>query len=196
MMAEAGIKFDFEEAFKRLDGLAAIAKEHLPRSMLVATGKVVRDEAKARAPVESGTLREAIYLAFAEDRSLPQIGQFTYSVTWNASKAPHGHLLEFGHWRYNRPDGKGGWMKSLKPGLSRGDGEASHDGPGKEPVPVWTPAHPFLRPAYDAVINIALQAGLDRGRQRMAEILANPAILEQYANVSGNGAVQPVENAG
>lgn len=195
-MAEAGIKFDFEEAFKRLDGLAAAAKEHLPRSMLVAAGKIVRDDAKARAPVKSGTLRDAIYLAYAEDRSLPQIGQFTYSVAWNAAKAPHGHLEEFGHWRYNKPNGRGGWMKSLKPGLTRGDGESSHEGPGKEPVPKWTPAHPFLRPAYDAVINIALQAGMNRGEQRLAEILANPAILEQYAHVSGNGTIQPAEDAG
>uniref|UniRef100_UPI00333F362C HK97-gp10 family putative phage morphogenesis protein n=1 Tax=Castellaniella defragrans TaxID=75697 RepID=UPI00333F362C len=196
MMVESAIKFDFEEAFKRLDGLAEVAKQHLPRSIIVAAGKIVRDEAKARAPAQSGTLRDAIYLAFSEDRSNPENGQFTYSVTWNASKAPHGHLLEFGHWRYNRPNGEGGWMNSLRPGRTKGDGESSHQGPGKELVPVWTPAYPFLRPAYDAVINIALQAGLDRGRERMAEILTNPSILEQYANGSGSGTVQPAEIAG
>lgn len=183
MMAEAGITFDFEEAFKRLDGLAAIAKEHLPRSMLVAAGKVVRDEAKARAPVKDGTLREAIYLAFSENRSYPEAGQFTYSVTWNAAKAPHGHLLEFGHWRthavYLGKDGN--WYSDPKRPLDN---------------PKWVPAHSFLRPAYDAVISIALQAGLDRGRERMAEILADPKILEQYANGSGSGTVQPTEIAG
>jgi HK97 gp10 family phage protein len=184
-MVESAITFDFEGALKRLDGLAEVARQHVSRSMLVAAGEVVRDEAKARAPFEEGALREAIYLAFSDDRSRPDAGQFTYSISWNASKAPHGHLQEFGHWRYNRPDGRGGWLRSLAPGLSRGDGEASHVPPGKEPEPVWTPAHPFLRPAYDAVINIALQAGLDRGRERMSEILANPKILEQYANAGG-----------
>ncbi|MBV2180775.1 MAG: HK97 gp10 family phage protein [Castellaniella sp.] len=193
-MAEVGIKFDFEEAFKRLDGLAEVAKQHLPRSMLVAGGKIVRDEAKARAPVFDGStalaggsnvenpprpglLQGAIYLAYSEARSVPDAGRHTYSITWNASKAPHGHLLEFGHWRYNAI--QGGYPKGQK--LS---------------APKWVPAHPFLRPAYDAVINVAMQAALERGRQRMDEILANPAILEQYANVSGNRTVQPVEDAG
>lgn len=193
-MAEAGIKFDFEEAFKRLDGLAEVAKQHLPRSMLVATGQIVRDEAKARAPVfdgstalkggsnvdhppKPGLLQEAIYLAYSDKRSLPEAGKHTYSVTWNSTKAPHGHLLEFGHWRYNVI--QGGYPKE-----------------DKLAAPKWVPASPFLRPAFDAVIDVALQAGLDRGRGRMNEILANPAILEQYANVSGNGTVQPVEDAG
>lgn len=193
-MAEAGIKFDFEEAFKRLDGLAGLAREHLPRSMLVAGGKIVRDEAKVRAPVfdgstalaggsnvdrppTPGSLRDAIYLAYSDTKSIPEAGKYTYSITWNASKAPHGHLLEFGHWRYN----------VIRGGYPRED---------KLPEPKWVPAHPFLRPAYDAVIGIAMQAALDRGRQRMAEILANPAILEQYAHDSGIGTVQSVADAG
>ncbi len=186
-MAEAGIKFDFEEAFKRLDGLAEVAKQHLPRSMLVATGQIVRDEAKARAPVfdgstalkgganvesppKPGLLQEAIYLAYSDKRSLPEVGKHTYSVTWNSAKAPHGHLLEFGHWRYNVI--QGGYPKE-----------------DKLAAPKWVPAHPFLRPAFDAVIDIALQAGLDRGRQRMAEILANPAILDGYGNGRSGGSV-------
>lgn len=177
-MAETGLKVDFSEVFARLDGLAGVAKEHLPRSMAVAAGKVFRDEAKARAPIFDGSkalkgganvarpprpglLRDAIYLAYSESRSLPQTGVATYSVTWNSAKAPHGHLLEFGHWRMNVI--RGGYPRTER--LEN---------------PKWVPAHPFLRPAYDAVINIAIQAGLDRGRERMAEILANPALLDQY----------------
>lgn len=172
----ADIKFDFEEAFSRLDGLAEVAKEHLPRSMAVAAGTVFRDEAKARAPVfdgstalkgganvakppKPGLLREAIYLAYSDNRSYP--GRATYSVAWNAKEAPHGHLLEFGHWRYNVI--QGGYPKETK--LAE---------------PKWVPAYPFLRPAYDAVGAIAIQAALDRGEQRMSEVLANPALLEQY----------------
>lgn len=178
MMADAGLKFDFQQVYDRLDGLAAVAKEHLPRSIGVAAGQVFRDEAKARAPVfdgstalkgganvakppKPGLLQEAIYLAFSDSRSDLEAGIATYSVTWNASKAAYGHLPEFGHWRINVISG----------------GYPTED---KLLAPKWVPAHPFLRPAYDAVIDIALQAGLDRGRERMAEILADPAVLDQY----------------
>ncbi|MFT0533931.1 HK97 gp10 family phage protein [Castellaniella hirudinis] len=183
-MADAGIKFDFQEAYDRLDGLAEIAKQHLPRSMAVAAGQVYRDEAKARAPIydqsESlmaagveftrpripGTLRDAIYLAYSESRSAPQIGMAVYSVTWNATKAPHGHLVEFGHMGTNKliKDKDGKYIPTN----------------AKLPKPVRVPATPFLRPAYDAVGTAAGAAAMDRGRIRLAEILANPAILDQY----------------
>jgi HK97 gp10 family phage protein len=173
---------DFQQVFERLDGLAEVAKQHLPRSIGVAAGQIFRDEAKARAPVfestkmeaganidkppQPGLLRDAIYLAYSENRSAPQIGQATYSVTWNASKAPHGHLQEFGHWGTNMlvKGKKGKWVPTSAKLLK----------------PVWVPAKPFLRPAYDAMGQAAIQAGLDRGRERMTEILANPALLDQY----------------
>lgn len=177
-MVESAIKFDMQDALKSLDALGAAAKAHLPRSMAVATGSVFRDEAKARAPVfdestalkgganvkrppKPGLLSQAIYLAFSDNRSFPSEGRFVYSVSWNSAKAPHGHLLEFGHWRYNVI--RGGY-------------------PTKERLekPVWVAAHPFLRPAYDAARQRAIQAGMERGRERTAELLANPALLEQF----------------
>lgn len=183
-MADAGIKFDFQEAYDRLDGLAEVAKQHLPRSMAVAAGQVYRDDAKVRAPVydqsESlmaagveftkpripGTLRDAIYLAYSEARSEPQIGMATYSVTWNAAKAPHGHLVEFGHMGTNMlVKGKNGKYVPTNAKLLN---------------PVRVPAHPFLRPAYDAMGSIAMQAAMSRGRERLAEIFANPSILDKY----------------
>lgn len=178
-MADTALKVDFSEVFSRLDGLAGVAKEHLPRSMAVATGKVYRDEARARAPRGTDTptfkkrvgprlpLAETIYLAYSESRSLPEAGFFTYSVSWNSKRAPHGHLVEFGHWQpyrvYRNKDGI--WYTDKSQPL---------------PNPKWVPAHPFLRPAYDAMSQVAIQAGLNRGRERMAEILANPALLDQY----------------
>ncbi|MCR4158820.1 HK97 gp10 family phage protein [Kerstersia gyiorum] len=177
-MVDVKLDVDFSEAIERLDGLAEAAKQHLPRSMMVAAGTVLRDEAKARAPVfdgstalkggsnvtkppQPGLLQEAIYLAYSDKRSVPSAGIASYSVTWNARKAPHGHLLEFGHWRYNVI--QGGYPK--KSNLES---------------PQWVAAVPFLRPAYDAKIGVALQAGMDRGRERLAEITANPALLDQY----------------
>ena len=166
-MVESAIKVDFESAFKALDAMAEAAKKHLPRSMAVAAGKVFRDEAAARAPQgPTSNLREAIYLAFSDSRSVPVDGLVVYSVTWNKIKAPHGHLIEFGHWQthatYIGSDGQ--WYSDRRRPLAN---------------PKWIPAHPFLRPAYDSMVQIAMQAAVKRGRERMAEILADPTSLEQ-----------------
>jgi len=173
-MVSSAIKVDFSEVTAGLDKLGAATKEHLPRSMAVAAGKVFRDEAKARAPVfdgstalkggstvtnprQPGQLQEAIYLAFSDNRSTPTNGRYVYSVSWNATKAPHGHLLEFGHWRTNVI--AGGYPKKQK--LDK---------------PKWVPASPFLRPAYDSVGRIAIEHALARGRVRLSELLANPEV--------------------
>ena len=155
-----------------LAGLRSLGNEKmvsLARSMGVAGGKVLRDEAKARAPVESGGLRDALYLAFKDGKSTE--AKVIYSVTWNAKKAPHGHLIEFGHWRYNKII-NGRPQKSLRPGLTKGKGPQDHVPPGALDQPVWVSAHPFLRPAYTSSAGRALQAMAARGRERLAEILA------------------------
>lgn len=178
-MVESAIELDMQSALKSLDALGAAAKMHLPRSMAVAAGSVFRDEAKQRAPVYDGStglrggsnvtrhprpgmLRDAIYLAFSDNRSYPSQGHFVYSVSWNSAKAPHGHLVEFGHWRRNKI--QGGF-------------------PTKEVLdePVWVAAQPFMRPAYDAMRQLAIRAGMERGRERAAELLANPSLMEQVA---------------
>lgn len=187
MSVDVKIDVDIKDAIRRLDGLAEAAKQHLPRSMLVAAGKVLRDEAKERAPVFDGAtallggsnvtkppvpglLREAIYLAYSEGRSIPSAGKHTYSISWNSSKAPHGHLLEFGHWRINVI--QGGYPKKAR-----------------LESPSWVAAKPFLRPAYDSSISIALQSAMARGKERAQELLSNPSLLEQY----GKGTAQPSE---
>jgi len=44
---------------------------------------------------ETGNLQRAIYQAYSKDRS--QGGKEVYHISWNARKAPHGHLVEFGY---------------------------------------------------------------------------------------------------
>lgn len=167
-MVNSSIKFDFDEAFRGLDSLSTVAKRHLPRSMAVAAGKVFRDEAQNRAPKgPTGNLRAAIYLAYSENRSRPDHGFAAYGVTWNKSKAPHGHLVEFGHWQthatYLGKDGK--WYSDPNKPLAN---------------PKWVPAHPFLRPTYDAMVQTALQAAMERGQARLTEVLENPSAMEHY----------------
>lgn len=142
-----------------LAGLAALTGElatHLARSMAVAGGQVIRDEAILLAPEDSGRLKSAIYLAFKDGRS--DENNVTYSITWNAKKAPHGHLLEFGHWQYyaayKGTDGE--WYTNKNAPLD---------------APRWVPAEPFLRPALDSAGGRAQQAMIARGRERLPELL-------------------------
>jgi hypothetical protein len=49
---------------------------------------------------KTGNLASSIYQAFSTDNSRPAgdgYADATYHVSWNATKAPHGHLVEFGH---------------------------------------------------------------------------------------------------
>lgn len=147
-------KVDDSEVQAALSQLTGELAESLVRSMAVAGGRVIRDEARVRAPVESGGLRDAIYVAYQDKRSTKETA--VYSVSWNKVKAPHGHLLEFGHWQtrvaYLSSDGK--W----------------YSGPAKQPK--WIAAKPFLRPALDAAGAHAQEAMADRARERLPELLS------------------------
>lgn len=90
----------------------------------------------ARIKPVTGKLASSIYQAYSRDQS--HDGREVYHISWNAKKAPHGHLVEFGHLeRY----------------------EVSHDAKTGRFIthkdrPLATPKHiaakPFLRPAVDA----------------------------------------------
>lgn len=123
------IKFDTAALNGQLDQLAKGSAEQA-RPAAQAGAQVLYEEVKIRAPVmkkpqvrkgktiQPGALKASIYQVFSKDNS--GAGHATYHISWNAKKAPHGHLVEFGTSR--------------------------------------APAHPFLRPAYDAKVQEALQA--------------------------------------
>lgn len=148
-----------------LDKLVGPMRTKLARSMAVAGGTVLRDEAERWVPVGTaangsitpGLLKSALYLAYKEGRSNDE--QVTYSVSWNAKKAPHGHLQEFGHWQTYKvvqlPNGD--WFTDVTEPLAS---------------PRFVEAKPFLRPAYHVARGKALQAMAERGRQRLPELLA------------------------
>lgn len=141
------------EGLARMDGPL---RESLARSMAVAGGRVLRDEAKQQAPVESGRLQGSIYLAFKDGESTD--GRVVYSVSWNHRVAPHGHLVEFGH-----------WQPYMVAKLASGEWITTDI---KLPVPKWIAAKPFLRPAFDVAHKTAQAAMVARGRQRLPELLA------------------------
>jgi len=151
-------RMDFSGLFAGLDKLAGPILQHLARSMGVAGGQVYRDNAMAFAPVRDGALRSSIYLAFRPAYS--DESKATYRISWNATKAPHGHLIEFGHWQTNVQ-------------YQGSDGQWYSGEPLKEPK--WIAAHPFIRPALEGSTAMATNAMLARGRQRLPELLAEYA---------------------
>ena len=97
--------------------------------------------------IPPGALKRSIYQAYSADHSSAAVA--TYHVSWNARKAPHGHLIENGHW--TKTVGKHGPLK-----------------------PHWVPARPFIRSSYDAVGGNATSASggvLDRGLAQALEKL-------------------------
>jgi hypothetical protein len=86
---------------------------------------------------KTGNLADSIYQVFSDDNSEEGAAGYrraAYHVSWNHRKAPHGHLVEFGHIQkykvYLGKDGK--WYTNKK---------------AKLPTPVQVPARPFIRPA-------------------------------------------------
>jgi HK97 gp10 family phage protein len=167
------LKVDVSEAVAGLDVVEKI-KHKLARSMAVAGGSEIRDEAKRRAPVgqdskNPGELEEAIYLAYRDRQSTDT--EVRYSVSWNATKAPHGHLAEFGYWQpfvvFPTADG---WRT-----LASGDGRRGGKGVRLKAGPKWIPPSPFLRPAYEATLPRLQQIMIERARERLPELLKGVA---------------------
>ncbi|WP_420909880.1 HK97 gp10 family phage protein [Achromobacter denitrificans] len=130
-------------------------KQEAVRPAAHAMAVVLYDEFKARVPVRMGVLQAAIYRWF--DEAASDTDTKTYMVGVNKRKAPHWWLVEHGHWRryaiaYTP---KKGWV-TLK------------DQPLK--TPVYVPGAPYLRPAIDAKLQAAVQAGMNRLAEKIKEI--------------------------
>lgn len=163
-----GTRVDISELVKGLEAMAG-AQESIGRTMAHSMGVEVRDEAKLRAPVGTeeggsitpGLLRSAIYVAYDARRNVMNPNAYRYVVSWNSKKAPHGHLLEFGHWM---------------PYLYATDGIGNFWTPNPEKPqpngPFWVAQRAFLGPAFDAKLprlaGIAFQAGSERFKELVA----------------------------
>jgi Flp pilus assembly protein TadG len=74
------------------------AAEAAARPAAQAAAQVLYDEVKrnvAAIPAKTGRLGQSIYQVYSHANSGE--GRATYHVSWNVRKAPHGHLVEFGH---------------------------------------------------------------------------------------------------
>lgn len=138
------IKHDFSGVFGALDEIGHGAVANM-RPAAQAGAQVLYEEVLMRVPVSKkvrvykgktytpGALKASIYQVYSEDNSGPT--RATYHVSWNARKAPHGHLVENGHSR--------------------------------------APAHPFIRPAYDAKGKVALQVADAHWSEDMKTLIAS-----------------------
>jgi hypothetical protein len=159
------MQFDGEGWQKAFDALDGPVKEHLSRRMLVDGGVLLRDAAKSNARMAAnidgtetrGMLANAIYLVYVPEDATPT--SYTYKISWNARKAPHGHLIEFGH-----------WITHAVFKASNGEWYTDKDQPLN--TPRWVPARPFLRPTFDSYSNVAISAMIQRGKKELPLLLA------------------------
>lgn len=91
------IDFDFSSFEKKLDTLIATdPAESIMRKAAGAGAKILYEEMKTRVPVKTGKLKESIYYWWDKQQSGKQSA--LYRIGPNTKKAPHWHLVEFGHW--------------------------------------------------------------------------------------------------
>lgn len=150
-----------------LKGLANLmeAEEPIARAMGSAMGIEVRDEAKARVPVGTneygsknpGLLQRSIYVAYDDHMHVLSPHRYEYVVSWNRKKAPHGHLIEFGHWmpyQYQTDYQGNFWTIPIE----------------QRNGPVWVAARPFLGPAYYAKMPVLYSVAVTAGAKRFREV--------------------------
>lgn len=155
---------NLDAVFAGLDNLAADV-QRATRPASGAAAKVLYDEVHKNAErfgegypdTGKGLLKSAIYRVWAKDQSNAQ--RAVYRVSWNHTKAPHGHLVEYGHWQpYLVRRGPGGrFYTVVKPELRR-EYQAKYRTKTvpkalrdryfvRLPTPKWVPAKPFVRAA-------------------------------------------------
>lgn len=165
------IDCDISGALDLLDRIEAAGRDKLARPVAQAGAQVLYDEVKTRVGAigkKTGNLQSAIYQAFSADNS--RAGHAVYHVSWNLKKAPHGRLIEFGHFQYFKSyigrDGK--WYTRKRPGANgrKPSGRASLAEKSAYydplPSPKFVAARPFLRPAFEARKAAAREAMLSR----------------------------------
>jgi HK97 gp10 family phage protein len=156
-MSSVSIKFDADKAFAALDNLSETATK-AARPAAQAGAQVFYDEVNsnvARIKKKTGNLASSIYQVYSKDNSDEK--RATYHISWNARKAPHGHLVEYGHIMTRKAyiGSDGNWYTSKVLLAS----------------PKQVAAKPFIRPAYDSKAQVALEVARDKWIELTKEAL-------------------------
>lgn len=144
------------ELQRRLLELPARVERHVVHKAVAAGGRLIRDEARARAPVYTGdvakghpppgTLKRAIWTKYIPERS--KNGLTTYFVG-----VLHGKKMQKRGKKQVNLDAYYWWFVEFGT--------------------VKMPAHPFMRPAFDARESAAANAIIDELRQGISEQVAS-----------------------
>ena len=149
-MSTFSITLDLRSLHAVLDAASRACKE-AARPAAQAGAQVLYDEVKrnvSRIKRKTGNLAAGIYQVYSKSSSQDG-GTQAYHVSWNAKKAPHGHLVEFGHLQR--------YQVTYDPKTKR---FTTHkDRPLATPYQVA--ARPFIRPAIAKMLE-AEQAMADR----------------------------------
>lgn len=173
------LEFDAAGLEAELDALAGAIKSGV-RVAAQAGAQVFYDEVKlnvGKLGHVTGNLNSAIYQKYSPEAS--REGEFAqYHISWNYRKAPHGHLIEFGHiQRYVAYLGKDGkFHTAIRPSMRgkkkppRKASQAVKDAYYVPlPAPVQVPAKPFIRPAFEARKSDALDAAWEAMKRHIEE---------------------------
>lgn len=143
------LRLDLSDFDRQLDA-DADACEAAARPAAQAAIQIFYDEIRRnvlKLKRHTGNLESSIYQVYSKDNSGQ--GFATYQASWNAKKAPHGHLVEFGHLQL--------YEVTFDPATQR---FITHkDRPLAQPKQVA--AKPFVRPAF-AKAQEALDAAENR----------------------------------
>ena len=151
-MADLANVAGLDALFRAMQELPPKLERKALRKAVTAAGMIIRDEARARAPVGTGRLKRAISYGRSNRDCAKgkEVGNVFVRKAKNGgnggqkSVKAHGKFdayyavfVEYGHWSRSRKQGG----KSVRKGAA-----------------VWIPAHPFLRPAWESRKNDALEA--------------------------------------
>ena len=169
----ASVKSSMSAMLERLASAENVT--HVLRSAAHAGAIEIYNELQAKVPVHKGVLKASLFRWFDKKRSMAT--KQIYLVGPNKGEARHWANVEFGHWRYNRPMGKGRWMKSkLAKGAAGGKTKNTkgqwHGGRGALDSPKWVPPHPYLRPAWEAKKGVVVAVMRKRAGVRIREVMA------------------------
>lgn len=156
---------EWDHAFK---GMAGPVRESLARRMLVEGGVLLRDAAAGAARLAANKEGKEVRGLWASAMRLVRTPEeenehmFAYKVSWNSKVAPHGHLVEFGHWMTHKvyKAANGEWYTLKDQPLD---------------APKWVAARPALGPTMDSYGATAIRVMILRGQREL------PKLLMEYA---------------
>lgn len=169
----SGFRIDVDLSGLGMDELVKGAEDAV-RPAAQAGAQVFYDQVKRNVRQlgrRTGNLDKSIYQVYSRDNSGP--GRAQYHVSWNNTKAPHGHLVEFGHvQRYVvYVDKRGQWQTAVRPAM-RGKPRPKRSAPLAVKDAYYVPlrggprvvgARSFIRSAQtSAVVSSARTAMVDR----------------------------------